>query len=429
MNKQVRNSKSKLRVLALARNYPNPVFPGLGLWTERLVFSTADSCETKVIAPVPYCPPLPKSFAQTKFRQVPRHETVKGMEIFHPRFVTGPGNSLHSLESVPYYLGVSRLVKQIRQRFPFDLIHAHFSYPDGVVAAALGKRFKVPVVITEQAGWRPWMDNYPLVKRQVIWAAKKCEFIIAVSNSQRESIIHFTGNGDGTRVIPNLVDGTVFTLRNEAEKNSPDDQILFVGLVRRVKGLDVLLNTVRLLLDQKSNVKLAVIGDAFYEGYRKEYSELIELAKTLGLKNRIEFLGPKSPAEVAQHIQRSALLVLPSRRETFGAVLAEALACGTPVVSTRCGGPEDIVNESVGVLVPSEDPEALARGIKHVLDRKQSYDPGKLRAYALENFGAQEVGRRITDLYAEALTRFGREQSRELRPKHFAKSPSGQTDV
>jgi len=102
-------------------------------------------------------------------------------------------------------------------------------------------------------------------------------------------------------------------------------------------------------------------------------------------------------------MQESALLVLPSRRESLGLVLAEALACGTPVLSTRCGGPEDIVTDEVGVLVPPEDPEALANGIEQLLARRESFEPNRLRAYALERFGFDAVGKRLSALYQEAL--------------------------
>ena len=99
------------------------------------------------------------------------------------------------------------------------------------------------------------------------------------------------------------------------------------------------------------------------------------------------------------------MLFRSSRRESFGVVLAEALACGTPVVATDCGGPADIVTDEVGALVPLEDPEALAAGIERVLDRTGEYDPAKLRAYALDRFGARRVGARIVELYREALER------------------------
>jgi glycosyltransferase involved in cell wall biosynthesis len=107
-------------------------------------------------------------------------------------------------------------------------------------------------------------------------------------------------------------------------------------------------------------------------------------------------------------MRRSAVLVLPSRAEAFGAVLVEALACGTPVVATRCGGPEDVVNEQVGHLVPSDDEEALAGAIEDVLAHRDRYDPDQLRAYALENFSWEMIARRTFDLYEAAMSGEGR---------------------
>ncbi len=123
----------------------------------------------------------------------------------------------------------------------------------------------------------------------------------------------------------------------------------------------------------------------------------------LGLTDRVEYVGKKPTPELARYMQESALLVLPSRRESLGLVLVEALACGTPVVATRCGGPEDIVTDDVGVLVPPEDPEALALGIEQVLARPSHYEPALLRTHALEHFGFDSVARRLEALYREAL--------------------------
>ena len=84
-------------------------------------------------------------------------------------------------------------------------------------------------------------------------------------------------------------------------------------------------------------------------------------------------------------------------------VLVEALACGTPVVATRCGGPEDIVDENVGVLVEPESVDALAEGIAHVLDHPTAYPPEALRAHALSRFGAPVVAEGIVGVYARVL--------------------------
>jgi glycosyltransferase involved in cell wall biosynthesis len=82
-------------------------------------------------------------------------------------------------------------------------------------------------------------------------------------------------------------------------------------------------------------------------------------------------------------------------------VLVEALACGTPVVATRCGGPEDIVTDDVGRLVGVEDVPALADALLEVLARP--HDPARIRAYALERFRWQEIARQAHGVFEEAL--------------------------
>jgi glycosyltransferase involved in cell wall biosynthesis len=106
-------------------------------------------------------------------------------------------------------------------------------------------------------------------------------------------------------------------------------------------------------------------------------------------------------------MRQSSLVVLPSRAESFGSVLVEALACGTPVVSTRSGGPEDIVRDEVGKLVPSEDPAALADAIATILAERARYQPARLREYALRRFGWESVTAQTFDVYREVLDGHG----------------------
>jgi glycosyltransferase involved in cell wall biosynthesis len=398
------NNPRRPKVLVLSKSYPNNVFEVLGLWVENLVRHSAKFCEPRVIAPVQYCPPIPGLPGYYKrFRTIPRHCFASGIEVFHPRMLVGPGYSLHSIESRIYYWAARRVAQRLRRDFPFDLIHAHFTYPDGVAAVRLGKQFDVPVIITEQNPWGPWMDKDTEVRRQTIRAAQECTFQIAISRSVRESIVRLAGESDKLRVVPDAVDGDTFRLPEQGRQLIPN-QIIFVGAIRPVKGVDVLLRAVRLLVDAGRDVKLVLVGESYFRNYQKEYNRLKQMAADLGIAGRVNFAGKKELTELVFEIQRSVLLVLPSRAESFGMVLAEALACGTPVVATRCGGPEDIVTEEVGILVPPENPQALAAGIAQVLDRRNDYDPAKLRAYVLEQFGLESVGRRLQALYAEALS-------------------------
>jgi len=393
----------RTKVLVLSRSYPNRVQPLLGIWVQQMVAATAAYAEARVISPAPWCPPLPRlpeHFAA--FRGIERSGEHDGVEVLHPRFVVGPGSTLVRFEAASYLASVLPAVARMRRAFPFELVHAHFTYPDGVVAAILGKLFRVPVVVTEQAPWRPWLEQDGVVRRQAVWAARQARFQVAISTAVKDSIEHFTGALENLVVVPDAVDGSVFTLPANGRPRTRN-RILFVGAVRPVKGLDILLEAVRLLEQRGRDVELVVIGEGHFDRYRREQARLERLSHELGLSGRVRFVGRKPVSELVGAMQESAALVLPSRAESLGMVLVEALACGTPVVATRCGGPEDIVTPEVGVLVPPEDPAALADGITSVLDGGDRYEPAVLRAHALERFGEDVVGARVAELYRSAL--------------------------
>jgi glycosyltransferase involved in cell wall biosynthesis len=181
------------------------------------------------------------------------------------------------------------------------------------------------------------------------------------------------------------------------------DRILFVGFVNYMKGIDVLLRAMRLLVERGSNARLVLVGGAHYRNTLRQERELRGLANDLALTGRVTFAGRKPPGEVARLMAESAVVVLPSRAESFGAVLVEALACGTPVVATRCGGPEDIVDDEVGLLVPPDDASALADGIDHVLGNRDRYQAAALRERALARFATEVVTAQVAAVYDEVV--------------------------
>jgi glycosyltransferase involved in cell wall biosynthesis len=391
------------RVLVLSRSYPNRVQPVLGIWVRQLVADSRAYAEPKVVSPAPWCPPFPGLPPDVAvYRDIERSSTDDGVEVLHPRFLVAPGARLAALEAGAYLARVLPLAARLRRRFAFDLVHAHFTYPDGVAAAALGRRYGVPVLITEQAPWGPWLDTSPLVRRQAVWAARQATFQIAISTEVKASIERLTGQLPHLRVVPDAVDGSVFTLRRNGTGNARN-RVLFVGAIRHVKGFDVLLRAIRILTDRNVDVELLAIGEGHFRAYREYQDGMAKLSADLGLSDRVHFAGRKPLSDLVAAMQESAVLVLPSRHESLGMVLVEALACGTPVVATRCGGPEDIVDSDVGMLVPPDDPAALADGIARVLGSLDRYDPAALRERALARFGSDVVSGRLSALYHEAL--------------------------
>lgn len=390
-------------MLVLSRSYPNSQFPTLGIWVERMVEVASAHVDTAVVSPVPYAPPLPFLDDLARYRDVERRRTEEdGTLVEFPRVPSGPGYLLHPLDALLQYLPIRRTVDRLHGRQPFDLIHAHFVYPEGVLAARLGRRYGVPVITTEHAMWRPWLDDYGSVRRQVLQALDGIRAVTAVSQAVRETVADVAGDDVETRVLPNVLDETLFTPPRPGD-GRVDGRLLFVGVVREVKGLDVLVRALARLAADRPSVHLRVVGEPFRRSYREDERRVRELVEELGLSGRVTFVGGRSPEGVAEEMRKARLLVVPSRRESFSSVTVEALACGTPVVATRCGGPEEILTGSTGVLVPPEAPDALARAIESVLTGRSRFDPVHLRRHAVERYGRAASRERIRSLYSRVM--------------------------
>jgi len=156
------------------------------------------------------------------------------------------------------------------------------------------------------------------------------------------------------------------------------------------KGFDTLLKAFRIAAGKYTDSRLLIMGDG------PERSNLTALAERLGLKGRVEFYGAYVRKEFAEALGESDAFVLASRGETFGVVCIEALACGLPVVATRCGGPEDFVNEANGLLVPVDDAEAFAKAMLEIRENIGSYDSAAISRFARETFSARAVAEKLT---------------------------------
>jgi glycosyltransferase involved in cell wall biosynthesis len=385
------------RVLVLSRNYPNPAMPTLGLWVRRMVEAGRDVADATVVAPVPWVPPIPLPDDYRRHRRVPDVETSDdGTPVHHPRVPLLPGSRFQALESHLFLPALRKRVGRLHRRAPFDLIHAHFIHPDGVIAARLGRELGIPVVTTEHAHWIPWMESRPATWRRVRAALEGIDTVTAVSEGVRAGIERLTGGRVRTEVLPNVLDDEVFTT---APGSFDPARILFVGVIRRVKGFDVLLDALARIAGSLPDARLQVVGDPFYRSYRKDFDDAMARAAELGLTDRVELCGALDPAGVAEAMRRAAVLVVPSRRESFSSVTVEALACGTPVVATRCGGPETILTPDTGVLVEPGDATALAHAVTDVLARRGDFVPERLRRHAVERYGRAAARERLRDLY------------------------------
>ena len=275
-----------------------------------------------------------------------------------------------------------------------DVIHAHVSYPGGYAAMMLSRLYKKPYIITEHMGPFPFKDFLKKGKltNKVRLPLINASRTIAVSNSLADRVSYF-----GIKrpiVIPNLVDESLFKIGDGYKENRKFTFFTLCGM-RPQKGIIDLLNAINKVGNYKSNIsfRLGGVGEKL-----KEYREY---SKELSLDNKVEWLGQLSREDIINEFQKCDAFILTSHHETFGIVFAEANACGRPIIATRCGGPEHIVNESNGLLVDQQNIEQISEAIIYMIDNIKRYDPIIIREDFLKRFSREVVTDQIYKQYLE----------------------------
>ena len=279
-----------------------------------------------------------------------------------------------------------------------DIIHAHAAVPAGLAAARLGRNFAIPVVLSEHysrsASWvRP--ESY---RRRVREALLGADSVVAVSPAQAGQL---RGLQDGlaVSVVPNMVLTSFFVPASpDGGRLDSRTSFLFVGRLIECKGVAYLLDACRLLVQRGIASFLVLIG-----GNGPLRSELEDKASSLGLSDHCRFLGSLSRVQVRARMQECDVFVLPSLEEAFGIVLGEAMACGKPVITTRCGGAESVVTPETGLLVDTADPAALADSMEAFIVRRVSFDPLEVRRSVVERYGEERFLSQMSALYDRVL--------------------------
>lgn len=286
---------------------------------------------------------------------------------------------------------IKYIKKTILRETRIDLIHSHLTYPAGVLGVRLQETEGIPCVITEHSFIRKYFRSR-IHKSLVTGALRKCKAVIPVSKALGEDIRKCTSNR--IVVIPNVVDFDKFTV---ARKQRTDEISLGIlgGYNDNTKGLDILIRAISLI--GKPEYKVHVGGDG------KILGEMKNLAKDSGVENNFIFHGTIDPDKLQEFYGMLDILVLPSRYETFGLVLAEAMCCGIPVIATRCGGPEEIVTPETGILVAKEDPDALASAIKKLSVTLENYDSLAIKNYACGKYGRGTFLKSLNEVYHSVI--------------------------
>jgi glycosyltransferase involved in cell wall biosynthesis len=341
---------------------------------------------------------------------------IDDIPVYHPRFFSVPG-TFKFLDGVFYFLSVMPLVRRLRREFKFELVDAHFVYPDGVAGCMVGRWFRCPVTITLR-GTIGKLSKFMLRRKQIQWALGAATRVFSVSCSLQNIAVTLGCDLRKIRVIPNGVDSTVFKPMDKAVARHrlglPLDRriIISVGALCERKGHHRIIEVLPSLISAYPNLLLVVVGGPGPEGDMGP--ELTGLIKQLDLESHVRVVGPRPHVEIATWLAAANIFCLATSNEGMANVIVEALACGIPVVTTRVGGNAELVQDEVnGLLVEVGDSQGLHNALLQALNKEWS-QAGVLQTIAGRTWDATAT--LVLQGWRESLGSKQEEETREHSP-------------
>ena len=280
-----------------------------------------------------------------------------------------------------------------------DVIHAHNAVYAGMLANRISKKKKIPYIITEHSSFVARNLESWFIRNKIKEAYKQSSDFFVVSDFLGKKINEVFQTTFNWKVLSNVLDSEI----EEASiplTNIPNSPFIFIsiGSLISLKRHKDLIDAFNLQFSGDEDVQLTIAGD----GELKK--DLQDQIKRLGLGKQIRLLGRLNRKEVLQLIDNSHCLVLCSEIETFGVVLIEALSRGKPIIATRCGGPESIVNIDNGLLCAVRDVDALSIAMAQMKETYETYNLQQIRHSALAIYGSAPYGKLLQHKYEDVIS-------------------------
>ena len=349
-----------MKVLLFSSLYPSTVRPIHGIFVEtrlRELLKTGQ-VQAQVVAPVPWFPSKSPRFGEyAQFAATPRFEHRNGLDVHHPRYLLLPKVGMN-LAPYTMALGALPTVRRLqREGFDFDLIDAHYYYPDGVAAGLLAKWLGKPFFVTARGTDLNLIPEYPFPRKLILKTASAASGSIGVCKALIDSLEQLGADPVKLHTLRNGVDLERFTpeprelARQRLGLQTQGPYLLSVGHLIERKGHHIAIEALVAL----PGVTLLIAGSG------PEERALKSLASRLGVSDRVHWAGVVPQTELKWWYSAADVLTLCSSREGWANVLLEAMACGTPVIATDIWGTSEVVStEAAGRLMARRDARALA---------------------------------------------------------------------
>ncbi len=355
-----------IRTLLFSTLYPSSSRPGHGIFVETRLreLLKAGKVQAKVLAPVPWFPSSnPRWGAWAKMAATPRQAVHNGIEVRYPRYLLPPKVGMNVAPHLLALRSALAIRQWMKEGLAFDVIDAHYYYPDGVAAAWLARYFDKPLTITARGSDLNLFPTFPWPRKLIQGAARQADASIGVCADLMERLHELGEPRDKLHVFRNGVDLQRFRPLDQAQMRQElglegGPLMLSVGHLVPLKGHDLCVEALARLLPQFPQARLVIIGEG------ADRPRIEATIQRLGLQDKVRMTGALPNAELLRWYSAADMLLLASSREGWANVLLEAMACGAPVVATPVGGsPEVVQNDVAGRLVASRDGEGIAAAV------------------------------------------------------------------
>ena len=382
------------RVLVFASLFPSSVQPGAGLFIRERMFRVGKELPLIVVSPKPWFPfqGILRKLRPGYRPQPPKRELQGGVEVYYPRFLSFPAIG-RSLDGLSMALCCLPLMRKLKKRFQYNIVDAHFAYPDGYAATRLARWVGARVTITLRGTEVP-LSRSLMRRRLMLDALERADRIFAVADSLKRHVVGLGADPKKIEVVGNGVDTDKFQRMKQTEARRklglPEHARVLItvgGLVPR-KGFHRVIASLPALRREYPDLQYLIVGGASPEGNNEQ--ELRVLVDELQLTDSVRFLGSLAPEELKWPLSAADVFVLSTSNEGWANVLLEAMACGLPIVATDVGGNREVVNDSsLGIIVPFDDHDALVDALDEALEKR--WDHSRIVKYARDNSWGSRV--------------------------------------
>ena len=335
-------------------------------------------------------------------------ETIDGLTVFRVDglFLKPPKDNKNHLSWIR--AGLACFEEYQKKEGVPDVIHAHNAIYAGMLAAEIKRRYGLRYILTEHS------STYAMKKLEgdIVHLVKKAydgaSGLIAVSQAFAD-LLNKLFSFQRFHYLPNVLDQQLEKFPYKPIATNGNKFIfLHIAVLLPVKDQATLLQAFQLVVRHNPAAELWIGGNG------ELLDTLRRQAESLQIQDSVKFLGLLNREEVINRIQACDCFVLSSKYETFGVVVIEAMLFGKPVIVTRCGVGQSLVDEKIGYVVDVGDAEKLAGAMQKMMNTSSSYDPEHIRRVTIDQFGKDAFVRKINKIYSEVVSPLQNPSKRHL---------------